>query len=161
MVLMTPERTLAREALIAYYNELRAKTQDYQTYNREECQGFMAEMKAIESQVGTFSILAEADKKLQEIAPFFGLYQGLKPEAIALLANGVDEILDVLIQTANAVTHYDEFRALQAQSTRKTYEAYLAVGFNESQAFACTIRTMEIFDDAMRKSMSGIKVGKS
>ncbi len=158
---MTSERIAAREALIAAYNDLRAKTLDYQTYNREEQQGFLADMKALETLVGTFSILGEVDKKLQEIAPFFSLYQGLKPEAIALLANGVDEILDVLIQTAGAVTRYDEFRALQAQSTRKTYEAYIAVGFNESQAFAYTIRTMEIFDDAMRKSVSGIKVGKS
>jgi hypothetical protein len=155
MVLMTPERIAARAALTA---EFETQARIARGFSEGDPAVARATCETIRGQIQVFDLLAAGDAKLAEVAPFFELYQGLKPDAVRLLSLAVDEVLDVLIQVGNNVTKYQELRELQARSTRATYEAYLAVGFNESQAFACTIRTMEIFDEAMRRSISGINV---
>jgi hypothetical protein len=156
---MTTERIAARDALMTRAQELETSIRDYSN-SFEDRQRMKAELEQFLPQVQVFSIMAEADRKLQEITPFIGLYQGLKPDVIKVIATGVDEALDIFIQVANTVTKYNELRTLMAQSTRRTFEAYVAVGFEPEQAFALTLRTMEVMDEAVKNSFRNVKLEK-
>lgn len=158
-LLMTPART---EALTTASEEIQRLTRVIRGWEKGDADEARAQIEALTPVVQSLSVMAEIDKKFAEIEPFFGLYADLKPEAVRVLATVIDEGLDVLMQVANSVTRYDEFRKLQAESTRRTYEAYLAVGFDDAQAFACTLRTMELFDETVKRSFanSNIKLKK-
>lgn len=158
MVLMTPERTARLETVNAEI-QLHSRTlRGFGGNTDADYEAARAALAVLKPELETLSVMAGIDQKLAEITPFIGMYQTLKPEAVALLALGVDEVLDILIQVANSVTKYDEFRALQAEAYFKTYQSFVTAGFNESQAFALTVRSLEIFDEALKRNISGIKV---
>jgi cell division GTPase FtsZ len=154
---MTPERIALLETLNTQFQNCNSVLRGYSASDADR-DNARATIAAIKPQLESLMVMAEFDKKLAEITPFLAIYQDLKPEAIKLIAHGIDEALDLFIQVGNNITKYQEVREAMARSTFATYQAYLTVGFNESQAFVCTIRTMEIFDEAMRKSVSGAKI---
>ncbi len=159
MVLMTPERIAAMNSLREHLDKLLACSQDYSN-SYEARQAFKDEAQGLAPQLQAYVIMYEVDKKLQEVMPFLGLYKDLKPDAVKLLAMGADEFLDIIIEVSKNITKYDELRTLMAEANWKTYQAYITVGFNEAQAFACTLRTMEVLDESIKRSFSNFKIEK-
>ena len=157
MIFMTDERASQKRKLQARLDELTYAIGDTAHYSFEQRQEFRKEIPLIESALATFTIFSNLEDEFNTMLPYMYVYRELKPDLVKTISEVTDEVLDIVIQVINNVTKYNELRQIMAASTRKTYDAYLDVGFSSDQAFALTLRSMEAFDKVIASSLATTK----
>ena len=156
LTLMTAEMLAEMEALRTEHGELMRTIRDYQAEQADR-DAARARATVIEQRLEVINTIRSFQAKIDEAAPFLEIYGIVKPQASAALAKVLDEAGTVILDALEQTTVGPRWRQTVATMQFDTYQAFIAAGFTEDQAFTLLLNV----NAAVASSASKINIKKS